>query len=224
MRLNRIGFVVAGLLVGGVGFPVAKGSAQSVPVDPYVAAVDADGPLSHWRMGEATVSEPVVDRVSSQNGAATTTSRLSVGAWPGSGGATLFNGSGGVATTRLQTSVSAFSVEAWGETGPGFGSCPTERHGVDSYREFAWEQGLLMGVVFPLKRCTVVVLGVFGLVCMVIIFVSAVLVTLELMTVSGITWLVLGPHLLVRVLHRTSSVFMWDGRLDSWDRRVLLRD
>ncbi len=152
VRLDRIGFVVAGLAVAGIGFPVTKGSAQSVPVDPYVAAVDADGPLSHWRMGEATVSEPVVDRVSSQNGAATTTSRLSVGAWPGSGGATLFSGSGGVATTRLQTSVSAFSVEAWVKLDPG--SVPVPPNGTASIHivnsrgaAFAYGRGLSLEAV-----------------------------------------------------------------------------
>ena len=92
----------------------------AVPPDPYVAAVDADGPLSHWRLGESSSGVPVVDRVAGFNGTASATTPGLVGAVGGSDTATGFAvTTSEVQTTRVVAGISSYTYETWARIDPG---------------------------------------------------------------------------------------------------------
>jgi hypothetical protein len=94
----------------------------AVPPDPYEEAVDADGPLSHWRLGEATGTVPVVDRIAGFNGTGLATTPGVIGAVGGSDTATGFGGGAGqIQTTRAVAGVSSYTYETWARVDPGSG-------------------------------------------------------------------------------------------------------
>jgi hypothetical protein len=113
VRLNRIGLFVAGFLVAGIGFPVSRGSAQTVPGG-YRSEVVADTPLAYWRFDEPSGST-LVDEVGNSNPGTVINGATvgSAGAF-GSSKAVSFDGvDDRVDTGLLQSAVTTRSLEAW---------------------------------------------------------------------------------------------------------------